>query len=147
MTATQLPDTASPSPLEVDLAALPKVSLHDHLDGGLRVGTVLELATEAGVELVAARLEAEPVVDLLVNNAGFGSAAPLLQADPDEMERMIGVNVTAVTRLAYAAAPAFAFDRTIAYESCGRPLNSAALAQNSFAFAASPFPRYAWQIR
>lgn len=43
---------------------------------------------------------------LLVNNAGFGSAAPLLQADADEMERMIGVNVTAVTRLAYAAAPA-----------------------------------------
>ena len=33
MTTTQLPDTASPSPLEVDLAVLPKVSLHDHLDG------------------------------------------------------------------------------------------------------------------
>ena len=47
MTTTQLPDTASPSPLEVDLAVLPKVSLHDHLDGGLRVGTVLDLAREA----------------------------------------------------------------------------------------------------
>ena len=30
------------------LRALPKVSLHDHLDGGLRPGTVLELAAEIG---------------------------------------------------------------------------------------------------
>ena len=57
MTTTQLPDTASPSPLEVDLAALPKVSLHDHLDGGLRVGTVLDLAREAGVEVPADTVE------------------------------------------------------------------------------------------
>ncbi len=35
------------------LRALPKIALHDHLDGGLRPGTVLELAREAGVELPA----------------------------------------------------------------------------------------------
>lgn len=29
------------------LRALPKVSLHDHLDGGVRLGTILELATDA----------------------------------------------------------------------------------------------------
>ena len=57
MTTTQLPDTASPSPLEVDLAVLPKVSLHDHLDGGLRVGTVLDLAREAGVDVPADTVE------------------------------------------------------------------------------------------
>lgn len=39
----------APGPLEIDLAALPKACLHDHLDGGLRVGTVLELALEAGL--------------------------------------------------------------------------------------------------
>ncbi len=61
----------------------------------------------AGLRRVEDRLRSDPAITLLVNNAGFGSAAPLLQADPDEMERMIGVNVTAVTRLAYAAAPAF----------------------------------------
>jgi adenosine deaminase len=33
------------------IAALPKVSLHDHLDGGLRPGTVIELADEVGWEL------------------------------------------------------------------------------------------------
>jgi adenosine deaminase len=38
--------------LEV-LRAFPKVSLHDHLDGGLRPGTVLELAAEIGHALPA----------------------------------------------------------------------------------------------
>lgn len=34
-----------------DIAALPKVSLHDHLDGGLRPATVIELADEIGYQL------------------------------------------------------------------------------------------------
>jgi len=46
-------------------------------------------------------------ISLLVNNAGFGGVAPLLQADVDTMEDMIKLNVTALTRLTYAAAPAF----------------------------------------
>jgi uncharacterized protein len=46
-------------------------------------------------------------LSLLINNAGIGSAAPLLQADVDTMESMIALNVTALTRLTYAAAPAF----------------------------------------
>ncbi|MGD6978410.1 MULTISPECIES: adenosine deaminase [Citricoccus] len=37
----------APSPLDIDLAALPKISLHDHLDGGLRPATILELAASA----------------------------------------------------------------------------------------------------
>ncbi|MCU1542604.1 MAG: adenosine deaminase [Microbacteriaceae bacterium] len=41
----------------VDLASLPKVSLHDHLDGGLRPETILELADEAGLEVPAADAE------------------------------------------------------------------------------------------
>ncbi|HEU0257200.1 MAG TPA: adenosine deaminase [Microbacteriaceae bacterium] len=34
-----------------DLGPLPKVSLHDHLDGGLRPQTVIELADQDGVEI------------------------------------------------------------------------------------------------
>jgi len=34
--------------LEFDLKGLPKVSLHDHLDGGLRPATIIELAEAAG---------------------------------------------------------------------------------------------------
>ena len=44
-TTTLLPGT------DTVLEALPKVSLHDHLDGGLRPQTIIELAAEAGVEL------------------------------------------------------------------------------------------------
>ncbi len=40
------------------IAAMPKVALHDHLDGGLRPQTVLELAAEAGHELPAGDPEA-----------------------------------------------------------------------------------------
>src|SRR3954468_1101722 len=36
-----------------EIRPLPKVSLHDHLDGGLRPSTVLELADEIGLELPA----------------------------------------------------------------------------------------------
>ncbi len=36
-----------------DLTVLPKVSLHDHLDGGLRPATILELADELDLELPA----------------------------------------------------------------------------------------------
>ncbi|MGG5171939.1 adenosine deaminase [Pseudarthrobacter sp. J1738] len=34
--------------LDFDLKSLPKVSLHDHLDGGLRPATIIELAAEVG---------------------------------------------------------------------------------------------------
>nr|WP_237759910.1 adenosine deaminase [Arthrobacter alpinus] len=37
----------------VDLKSLPKVSLHDHLDGGLRPETIIELAAQAGHALPA----------------------------------------------------------------------------------------------
>ncbi|TIM88266.1 MAG: SDR family NAD(P)-dependent oxidoreductase, partial [Mesorhizobium sp.] len=44
---------------------------------------------------------------MLVNNAGIGAVAPLLESDIDKMQAMIGLNITALTRLTYAAAPAF----------------------------------------
>jgi len=50
-------------------------------------------------------LKTDKSITGLVNNAGFGSAAPLLEASVDKMEEMIGLNVTALTRLTYAAVP------------------------------------------
>lgn len=38
----------------ISIDALPKVSLHDHLDGGLRPATIIELAAGIGLELPAA---------------------------------------------------------------------------------------------
>ncbi|ACK49111.1 short-chain dehydrogenase/reductase SDR [Methylocella silvestris BL2] len=56
---------------------------------------------------VEARLCEETRLTLLVNNAGVGAVTPLLQSDVDKMEQMITLNVTALTRLTYAAAPGF----------------------------------------
>jgi adenosine deaminase len=39
------------SDVDIDIRSLPKVSLHDHLDGGLRPATIIELAAEAGHQL------------------------------------------------------------------------------------------------
>jgi short-subunit dehydrogenase len=46
-------------------------------------------------------------ITLLVNNAGFGSASPLLSSDVDKMEEMISINVRALMRLTYAVVPGF----------------------------------------
>ena len=56
---------------------------------------------------VEATLQDNPSITMLVNNAGVGSVAPLLDADIQKMEDMIALNITALTRLTYAAAPAF----------------------------------------
>ena len=56
---------------------------------------------------VEARLKDDPSITMLINNAGFASTAPLLDADIQRMEEMIALNVTTLTRLTYAAAPAF----------------------------------------
>ena len=46
-------------------------------------------------------------ITMLVNNAGIGATAPLLGSEVDKMSQMIALIVGAITRLTYAAAPAF----------------------------------------
>lgn len=46
-------------------------------------------------------------ITMLVNNAGFGDVSPLLRSEVDRMELMVDLNVTALMRLSYAAAPGF----------------------------------------
>jgi short-subunit dehydrogenase len=64
-----------------------------------------DLTTEHGVESVEHILRADPSITLLVNNAGVGSVTPLLASDVQKMDEMIRLNVTALTRLTYAAVP------------------------------------------
>ena len=66
-----------------------------------------DLGDRAALAKVEAVLRDDPSIAMLVNNAATASRAPLLEADVDEMEAMIRLNVTALTRLSYAAAPAF----------------------------------------
>jgi len=52
-------------------------------------------------------LRTDPSIAVLVNNAGVGAAGPLLASDVGNMEEMIRLNVTALTRLTYAVVPRF----------------------------------------
>jgi short-subunit dehydrogenase len=66
-----------------------------------------DLNAKADLARVEAVLRDDGSVTMLVNNAGFGAAAPLLQADIAKMDEMIAINVGALTRLTYAAVPGF----------------------------------------
>jgi uncharacterized protein len=66
-----------------------------------------DLTRKGDVQRVAERLKTDPTITALVNNAGVGSAGKLLDANIDDLESMIYLNVTALTRLALAALPGF----------------------------------------
>jgi len=54
------------------------------------------------------RLRSDSSISLLLNNAGIAADGLLANADLDQMERLIQLNVTTVTHLASAAAASFA---------------------------------------
>ena len=94
---------------EARLAALARRIANDT---GRKVETVVaDLADAADLRRVEDILRTNAGISLLVNNAGVGATAPLVSSDVDKMEDMIRLNVTALTRLTYAAAPGFAARR------------------------------------
>ncbi|WP_093129426.1 SDR family oxidoreductase [Variovorax sp. OK605] len=75
---------------------------------GRKVETLAADLTDAkDLARVEAVLRTNAGITLLVNNAGVGATAPLLASDIDKMEDMIALNVNVLTRLTYAAVPAF----------------------------------------
>jgi uncharacterized protein len=66
---------------------------------------VADLNNKADVERVEAILRTDVSITVLVNCAGVSAAGPLLLSDVDKMDDMIALNVGALTRLTYAAAP------------------------------------------
>lgn len=67
----------TPTELEAQIAALPKVVLHDHLDGGLRPLTVIELASDVGHDLPAH--DAEELATWFADSADSGSLPRYLE--------------------------------------------------------------------
>lgn len=61
----------------MDIRKLPKISLHDHLDGGLRPQTIIELAEEIGLELPAAN--ARDLNQWFLESANSGSLVEYLK--------------------------------------------------------------------
>ena len=68
---------------------------------------VADLNDKADLARVEANLRADSRVNLLVNNAGVGAITPLLDTNVDNMEKLIQLNILALTRLTYAAVPGF----------------------------------------
>jgi uncharacterized protein len=61
-----------------------------------------DLTTAEGVAQVVRRITEKPV-DLVVNNAGFGTSGEFHTLDPDRIGNEIALNVTALTRISRAA--------------------------------------------
>ncbi|MDH3293403.1 MAG: SDR family oxidoreductase [Acidimicrobiia bacterium] len=70
---------------------------------------VADLGNRSDVGLIVDRLaDNSRPVDLLVNNAGFGTVGDFIDQDVDVESMMIDVNVTALNRLAHAAGSSMA---------------------------------------
>lgn len=92
-----------------DLPRLEAVAEHLREGSAATVHVVkADLTVAADLDHVAERLRTDPAISMLVNNAGMSAGGPLVGGDPQQIEAMIGLNVVAATRLAGAAASAFA---------------------------------------
>jgi short-subunit dehydrogenase len=64
-----------------------------------------DLSDKADLGRVEKLLRTDTRITALVNNAGVAAITPLLDSDVEKMDDMITLNVRALTRLTYAAAP------------------------------------------
>jgi short-subunit dehydrogenase len=75
---------------------------------GRRVDIIAaDLNDKADLARIESRLRSDAGITVLVNTAGVAAVTSLLDSDVDAMDDMITLNVRALTRLTYAAAPGF----------------------------------------
>jgi len=67
-----------------------------------------DLTLASDLAAVEARLREDTRIGILINNAGIAQSGSFTEQTPDSIERLIALNVTALTRLASAAASRFA---------------------------------------
>lgn len=68
-------------------------------------GVAADLSEPADLERVEARLRADERITMLVNNAGTGSTATLVDSRLPQIDQMIALNVRALTRLTHSVVP------------------------------------------
>ncbi|WP_372381766.1 SDR family NAD(P)-dependent oxidoreductase [Xanthomonas sp. NCPPB 1068] len=67
-----------------------------------------DLTQPADVGKVEARLRDDAQIGVLINNAGIAQSDGILEQNAETIERLIALNITALTRLSAAVAPRFA---------------------------------------
>ena len=109
-TTHSLDETAARALTQDVVAALPKVVLHDHLDGGVRPATVLELARKTGYDALPAD-DAETLARWFRDSADSGSLVRYLET----FEHTVGVMQTrdAIVRVAAECAEDHAADGVV----------------------------------
>jgi short-subunit dehydrogenase len=75
-----------------------------HQVGGNVELVVGDLGTDAGVEALVTHLNGRDI-DVLVNNAGFGTYGPFAEIDAGREHELVAVNVDALVRLTHAVLP------------------------------------------
>ena len=77
-------------------------------EAGVKVDVLpADLAERDGLAQVEKRLREDESIGILVNNAGIAAPGTFADSDIDVVDRLIRVNVTAVTRLSAAVVPRF----------------------------------------
>ena len=92
-----------------DLQRLEEAATQLRAEHGVQVEVLkADLTQKEDVLKLEQRLRSDSSINLLLNNAGVAADGLLANADTDQLERLIQLNVTTVTRLASAAAASFA---------------------------------------
>ncbi len=91
-----------------DEAKLTQVAAKLSAETGRKVETVkADLTVTTDLRKIEQVLTADSAITMLVNNAGLGATKSLIDSTPEDLDNLIAINVTALTRLTRAIAPAF----------------------------------------
>ncbi|RBA23358.1 SDR family NAD(P)-dependent oxidoreductase [Herminiimonas fonticola] len=91
-----------------DEAKLKEVASAINAATGRKVETIkADLTVSTDLHKIEQTLAADSAITLLVNNAGLGATKGLIDSTPEDLDNLIAINVTALTRLTRSIAPAF----------------------------------------
>jgi short-subunit dehydrogenase len=91
-----------------DKAKLDALAARLTAETGVKVAVVrADLGVKSDLAVVEKRLREDEGITMLINNAGISVNGPLNGTDPDALDALIALNITALTRLSTAAIPGF----------------------------------------
>lgn len=92
-----------------DKARLDALAIRLRADSGVAVEVLqADLTQPADLAAVETRLRDDAQIGILINNAGIAQSGGIVQQNAESIDRLIALNITALTRLAAAVAPRFA---------------------------------------